>query len=280
MNPSIHYFAGGEKPLFLTEFGCSAPERARTIGPRVRDTYLLHYVMRGECRFCGRAVKPGEAFLIAPGVLHDFSVPPGYCHYWLAFSGGEAVHLLSGFGLPVQAHAVCGVRGRALAENILKEAFAACRPEDETERLALSALLALLPLLERQDAGGKEQAPPFVETAARYIRMNYGRRVTMAQVAGYIHLTEKYFCKCFKEEMGMPPQKYLLKVRMERAGALLRETPLRIREIAQSVGYQSALTFSDIFKGYWGVCPTQYRLSARQAADAEGKPAPAFGSRH
>lgn len=279
MSSKILYFAGGEKPLFLTEFGCSAPEGARVIAPRVRDTYLLHYVLRGECRFCGKAVGQGEVFLIAPELLHDFSVSSGYCHYWLAFGGNEAAHLLSGLGLPVQAHAICGVRGRALAESILQAAFAAVCPEDEAERLALSALLALLPLLERRDAG-KEQAPPFVETAACYIRMNYSRRITMAQVADYIHLTEKYFCKCFKEEMGMPPQKYLLAVRMERAKALLLETPLRIREIAQSVGYQSALTFSDIFKGYWGACPTQYRFQARQDREAEGKMAPTFVPGH
>jgi transcriptional regulator GlxA family with amidase domain len=59
--------------------------------------------------------------------------------------------------------------------------------------------------------------------------------------------------------MGISPISYLLKIRIERAKELLKETDKRISEIALSVGFSNQQRFNDIFKKYAKLTPLQYR---------------------
>jgi transcriptional regulator GlxA family with amidase domain len=57
------------------------------------------------------------------------------------------------------------------------------------------------------------------------------------RLASVSHVSEAHFARAFKEAFGVPPHRYLLTRRIERATALLRDTELSITEIAfQTVG--------------------------------------------
>lgn len=58
----ICYFCGEDKDFFLTEYGHSIVNDERIIPPRVRDTYLLHIVLSGVCRFSEFDATAGQAF--------------------------------------------------------------------------------------------------------------------------------------------------------------------------------------------------------------------------
>jgi len=45
-------------------------------------------------------------------------------------------------------------------------------------------------------------------------------------------------------------------VRMEKARDLLRETDLKVKEVAYSVGYTSLLGFSEMYKRHFGISPS------------------------
>ncbi|WJH37586.1 helix-turn-helix transcriptional regulator [Paenibacillus sp. CC-CFT747] len=77
----------------------------------------------------------------------------------------------------------------------------------------------------------------------------------MAQTLGY-HRT--YLSKIFKQQTGLSPMNFLLKIRMERARLLL-EKPLTIEQVASSVGFSDALYFSKQFKKWYGASPSDYR---------------------
>ncbi len=51
----------------------------------------------------------------------------------------------------------------------------------------------------------------------------------------------------------------MLQCRLRRACKLLAETGNPIQEIARNVGYDNPLTFSKIFKSYYGISPREYR---------------------
>ncbi|GAE87823.1 transcriptional regulator [Acetivibrio straminisolvens JCM 21531] len=63
--------------------------------------------------------------------------------------------------------------------------------------------------------------------------------------------------------MGISPINYLLKVRVERAKELLRDTDNRISDIALSVGFSNQQRFNDIFKKYVKLTPLQYRKNVQ-----------------
>ena len=95
--------------------------------------------------------------------------------------------------------------------------------------------------------------------------------VKLARVSG---VSEAHFARSFKQAFGVPPHRYLLTRRIERAMALLRDTELSITEIAFDTGWSSLGTFGRIFRDVAGASPGEIRARARVAAEAPG-PVPA-----
>ena len=82
----------------------------------------------------------------------------------------------------------------------------------------------------------------------------------LAQVSG---VSEAHFARCFKEAFGVPPHRYLLTRRIERAKALLRDTELSVTEIAFQTGWNSLGTFGRIFRDITGGSPSALRERER-----------------
>src|SRR5688500_11392649 len=72
-------------------------------------------------------------------------------------------------------------------------------------------------------------------------------------------VSEAHFARSFKEAFGVPPHRYLLTRRIERATALLRDTDLTITEIAFQTGWNSLGTFGRTFRDITGESPSELR---------------------
>lgn len=79
---------------------------------------------------------------------------------------------------------------------------------------------------------------------------------TLCTVSG---ISEAHFARSFKEAFGVPPHRYLLTRRVERARSLLRDTDLTVTEIAFAVGWNSLGTFTRTFRDVTGDSPSQSR---------------------
>ena len=95
----------------------------------------------------------------------------------------------------------------------------------------------------------------------------------LAQVSGG---SQAHFARSFKQAFGLPPHRYLLTRRIERATALLRDTDLPITEIAFSTGWESLGTFGRTFRDITGDSPGAIRERARAAAQTQGQVPPCF----
>jgi transcriptional regulator GlxA family with amidase domain len=84
----------------------------------------------------------------------------------------------------------------------------------------------------------------------------------LAKVSG---VSEAHFARSFKDAFGVPPHRYLLTRRIERAKALLRDTDLPIIDIAFQTGWNSLGTFGRIFRDITGDSPSQLRARERAA---------------
>ena len=83
----------------------------------------------------------------------------------------------------------------------------------------------------------------------------------LARVSG---ASEAHFARSFKAAFGLPPHRYLLTCRIERAAAMLRDTDLPIADIAFATGWRSLGTFGRTFRDILGEAPGDLR--ARQQA--------------
>ena len=87
----------------------------------------------------------------------------------------------------------------------------------------------------------------------------------LASVSG---VSEAHFARSFKQAFGIPPHRYLLTRRIERAKALLRDTDLSITDIAFQTGWNSLGTFGRIFRDITGESPGELRVREEAAAHA------------
>lgn len=90
---------------------------------------------------------------------------------------------------------------------------------------------------------------------------------TVARLARVGGVSEAHFARAFKQAFGVPPHRYLLTLRLERARALLRDTDTPVTDIARTCGWNSLGTFGRTFRDVLGTSPTRYREQARAAAD-------------
>lgn len=84
----------------------------------------------------------------------------------------------------------------------------------------------------------------------------------LARVSG---VSEAHFARSFKEAFGVPPHRYLLTRRIERATALLRDTDLSITDIAFQTGWSSLGTFGRTFRDVTGESPGEFRAREKVA---------------
>lgn len=78
----------------------------------------------------------------------------------------------------------------------------------------------------------------------------------LAREAG---MSKFYFCRLFHKTTGMSPSQYFIRLRMEKARRLLRETSQSIIQIGLEVGYSSPSHFAQIFQREAGMPPSEYR---------------------
>ncbi len=90
----------------------------------------------------------------------------------------------------------------------------------------------------------------------------------LASVSG---VSTAHFARSFRQAFGVPPHRYLLTRRLERAKALLRDTNLAITAIAFDTGWTSLGTFGRIFRAVTGESPSECRTRAQRQTEGLGR---------
>jgi AraC-like DNA-binding protein len=86
------------------------------------------------------------------------------------------------------------------------------------------------------------------------------------RLAKVSHISPGHFARQFKEAFGLPPHRYLLTRRIEKAKALLRDTQMSISEIAFHTGWGSLGTFGRTFRDVTGENPSTIREDTQASA--------------
>lgn len=104
----------------------------------------------------------------------------------------------------------------------------------------------------------KKQANQHLVSAINFIMQNYAGDVSLENVASQVYVSSYYLSHLFRDEMDMSFSDYVNKVRMEESKRLLKNSSLKIHEIATLVGFKDANYFSKAFKKYYGVSPKRF----------------------
>ncbi len=92
-----------------------------------------------------------------------------------------------------------------------------------------------------------------------YMNAHLADKVTLDDLAREAHVSRYHFLRQFTSSTGLTPHRYLTRLRMERAGVLLRAHHYDIAQVAHRCGYAGTANFGATFRAHFGTTPSAYR---------------------
>lgn len=124
----------------------------------------------------------------------------------------------------------------------------------ELEKNKVSKLQKESTLSESKDGYSKT-----IKKSIDYIHKNYKQHISLQDISNYVFLSHEYFSRLFKEEVGENFSSYLTNYRMKKSESLIKNTDMKISQIAIEVGYTNASYFSRSYKKFKGISPEDDR---------------------
>ncbi len=105
---------------------------------------------------------------------------------------------------------------------------------------------------------------PNIAKAVRMIETGYGQPLMLSDIARELYLSVPYLSIKFREETGVCFGEYLKRVRIQNACTLLNSTDMKIKDIAEKVGYNDYKRFGAIFREIVGTSPGKFRTGKQK----------------
>ena len=273
--------------LRIYQYGYEQCESLHSFGPFIRNHYLFHYVISG--RGCLDAtgedgvttrryeLQTGQGFLICPGLINTYFADETdpWKYVWIEFDGLHASESLRYAGLTAAQPIYQADEEEKSAQ--VRDLMLYIAEHSDASPLHLIGYLYLFvdALMQssstRLSAQGNQLKDFYIQEAVNYIEQNYQRNLTVEEVADACRLNRSYFSKLFKDNMGCPPQEFLIGVRLAKAAELMCSSDVQISEIAVRCGYSNQFHFSRAFKKHYGTPPQKWRAQNRRPSLPGGK---------
>ncbi len=299
--------AGGEyAPVRLAdEFPVSMPHhvlrsKANAIKAHVHQCLEIGYCHEGNGIFliggkmlhCG----PGDAIAIREGETHLLISPQDSSTRW-SFVNLDPPALLAGAlrdlsecdSSPLSSSRFVNVISKDRHADVCELVKALVEELDGAlpgRRQAVMAMVwALLVKLRRMaSAPSEDDAPEDAESrrrdfeamdrlrpAIRHIADTFSKRMSIAGMAKLCRMSEPNFRRLFHRCFGLSPRDYVLRLRIEVAKSLLKNSAMPVLELSLRAGFPSLSNFNRQFKSFEGISPREYRKAARRTTrDARG----------
>ncbi|WP_130869419.1 AraC family transcriptional regulator [Intestinimonas massiliensis (ex Afouda et al. 2020)] len=266
--------------LRIYQYGYEQCSPLHSFGPFIRNHYLFHYVISGRGSLDATAedgvttrryeLRAGQGFLICPGLINTYFADENdpWKYVWLEFDGLRASESLRYAGLTA-AQPIYRADDETKSAQV-RDLMLYIAEHSEASALHLIGYLYLFVDALMQSSSTRVSAQEnqlkdfYIQEAVNYIEQNYQRNLTVEEVADACRLNRSYFSKLFKENVGCPPQKFVIRVRLAKAAELMCSSNAAISEIAVRCGYSNQFHFSRAFKKHYGIPPQKWRAQNRK----------------
>jgi transcriptional regulator GlxA family with amidase domain len=102
-------------------------------------------------------------------------------------------------------------------------------------------------------------APPKLVEATTLMEANIEEPILLEELAGLLNISRRQLERLFKSNLDCSPSRYYLRLRLDRARQLLKQTSLPIIEVASLCGFVSTPHFSKCYRTYLGITPREER---------------------
>lgn len=225
--------------------------------------YRIHYpaAKRHNVLFCLEGEiffeHDGDVKCLSPGQM--LVQPAGECQsFWAEQSMRSLFFLLrpdAQWGMLEHCQASAHYVG--LLTELMDYAWANRAESDSTgEQASVRALIHSV--LERELSIRPEQLSPLYFLQSK-LKSRPSHPWTIEEMASECRISVPYLHSLCKKEWGISPYQMLLRIRMEQAKELLRQTGYSIKIIASLCGYDQPVSFTRVFTASTGISPKQFR---------------------
>jgi len=135
------------------------------------------------------------------------------------------------------------------------------------EQLGTSLAVCVARLLSQQPVDPKPTSSAAIgrqrlRRVLDYIEASLDERtLSLAEIASVANLSPFHFSRAFKRATGLPPHRFVIERRVERAKVLMTDPELSLAEVAAAAGFANQAHFSTIFRRLTNMSPREYRES-------------------
>lgn len=104
----------------------------------------------------------------------------------------------------------------------------------------------------------KESKNYLVENTKKYIALHINERLSLSMVANIFSVSPNHLSQLFKKYNDCGFSEYITQTKIEESKKLLKQSNLKIYEVADQLGFENAFYFSKVFKKVTGVSPREY----------------------
>lgn len=254
-----------EAQIMLKYFGITSRSPHDPIINRFNQKYNLFYILNGKGWCNGIPFEAGDIVYCDKSIPYSLSSNHSDpCTYtWISFCDGSSEIYIDLLGLE-HLNKIYKAQNMQKIVQIFYEMLETDHNNVNLPIYLESCLLQLLMLSAPSKSIDKINEPfgsnNRVNDAIRYISDNFRNPdLQLKDVAKAVSTNEKHLQRIFKIEKGISIYKYITKLRMNAAVNLLNFSDYHINEISEFIGYNDRRCFSDAFKKYYGVYPSQYK---------------------
>lgn len=238
-----------------------------TVREKGRVDYSIHYIAQGkgyiEHNGKNTQVPEGSLVLYFPKVRHHyfFKKEEGAEMRWSHFSG-SACSILE--PLLSDSPVIVQIKDRKQFESAFEKMIKAHYNKGLNDSyLCYGYMLVLMGLILQsntlQNSSKKTQSNDALEKVLSVMHVDFDKPICIKDYAKMCHLSEDRFIRMFKEYTGLPPYRYQLRIRIERAVEMLENHSVNVSECAETVGFSDVAYFSRVFKKFTGHPPSYYK---------------------
>lgn len=269
--------------LTLFQYGWENCAPLHSYGPAKRNHYLFHFIFGGKGYLSSNdsagqthlyKLEANQGFLICPGQVNtyyaDEKTPWEYA--WLEFDGVKALEYMEMAGLGWD-RPVYHLKKREEGALLKEELMAIVDNPYRSSINQIGHLYLFFDALIRSSVNRKtvvqsgKMRDTYIKEAISFIEMNYGRAISVEDIADFCNINRSYLNRLFKESTGKTLQNFLMYYRMNRAAELLKVSELTVNEIGKRCGYQNQLHFSRAFKTIFGLSPMQWKKKEKEEGE-------------
>lgn len=114
-------------------------------------------------------------------------------------------------------------------------------------------------ILSRNTKQVESSTSNLVYQAKLFILDNLSKSMTLKDIADHLHISERHLSRLFNQELGQSFTTFIRKERIRKAGILLSDSNIPIKDIAEQTGFSSVHYFTNVFSSEMDMPPGQFR---------------------